>query len=205
MSDIRKIQQKRSFFFIVITTITFNWQCYGMYTAGLTLAEKLAAANLSAAGTSSDPLYLVIKHTRKNTAPDTASTETLSSRLFWTLLQIALSVGVPYIFNKLTEDPEVINLTKQERQIELELKNHPNYVEVTLLQEQSKAASRLNDNEERRQQLVLQDLQRRLHVEQKINEYRECAKTGTTPTERDGCQQIYESYLNNYNIYFSSK
>lgn len=110
------------------------------------------------------------------------------------------------------EDPELKSLTIEKKKKDLELKNHPNYIAIHLLEKEIvtkekeiEIKERNNEAEKIKQNLVLDNLERRMHVENRIEKFGECAKNGTTPEERKNCQMIHDSYMSTYEAYFSTK
>jgi hypothetical protein len=100
------------------------------------------------------------------------------------------------------EDPVIKALNLEERQRRAALESHPDYITVNVLEKKHQAGERANIIERDRQALVLQELQRRVHVEDKMDHYRNCASSGATPEERNNCEKIYQSYARTYHAYF---
>jgi hypothetical protein len=112
---------------------------------------------------------------------------------------------VTHTINRYYEDPEIKNLNIQLAKKDLELKNHPDYIETMLLETKIEAGDKCNKIEERRQALIHQQLQYQMHVEDRIEKFSECTRNGITPQEREGCQKIHDLYMQKYNIYFSAQ
>ncbi len=103
------------------------------------------------------------------------------------------------------EDTELKNLTKQKKIKDLELKNDPNYVALTLFEKKTEVQRNANDAEEQRQLLVHQELKYRMHVEDKIKEFGLCSRDSSTQEDRDNCKMIHDNYVKRYNAYFSAQ
>jgi hypothetical protein len=103
------------------------------------------------------------------------------------------------------EDPQLKNLTIEKKKKDLELKSHPNYIATHLLEKNVEIKERNNEAEKVKQDLVLTNLERRIHVESRIEKFGDCAKNGITAEERKNCQMIHDSYMSTYEAYFSTK
>lgn len=186
MFIVSKIKNKKAFLLQIIALSAFSGQCYGSQIYdGYKQINSTLKDNPILSAVVCGVLAAAVTHVTDNYLKNPEMTELDKQEKIVKL--------------------ELDNLNKQEKIIDLELKNDPEYVKIGLLKKHNKVIKQQNQNEEERQRLVLQNLERRLHVEEKISEYRECATTGATQEERDDCQRIYENYLKSYISYFPTE
>jgi hypothetical protein len=179
MFSLAKIKNKKSLFLSIMLLSTFSKQCYGM--------EEL----LKNLGSKENPIHIVTSEQKTNTPPEENS---MYYKIGWTLLPIVATTAANYMYNKYNEDPEMTALIKQEKQIELELKNHENYVPMTLLHQKNDAEEKANRNKETNLSLEIKRAQLLGHYQEEMNKFLQCTEKGSSQMERSFCKDMYERH-----------
>ncbi len=181
MFSLSKIKNKKSFFLPIILFFAFSSQCYGM--------EDFLKGGL---GDKDNPIHIVTFQQKT----DSSSEENSGYyRLGWTLLPIVAGATVNYAYNKWNEDPEMTALTKKEKQMELDLKNHPDYSNVYILQQRNIAQEKINNTREKQLELNVKEAQLVQHHQDELTKFLRCDKTMFTQNFCDYMTNIHQHML----------
>jgi hypothetical protein len=120
---------------------------------------------------------------------DKPSKETSS---YWETGKFLASIITPIIINhlyqKYTQDPELTALNKQEKQIELQIKSHPDYTAISLQQQKNKSIERAHRNKEKELELGIKEAQLIQHHKDELVRFLRC-------DQQEGFTADYCSYL----------
>ena len=174
MFSLSKIKNKKSFFLSILLLSAFSVEhCYGMGDRG----------------TPEKPFFITASNGNTPTQK-----ESFYYKIGWVILPVAASAMFHFMLNKYNEDPELNNLNKEEKKIELELKKHPNYPEINLLHQKNEEETKANQNKQTYLALELQKAQLLEHHQEKSAYFLQCAENGSSQRERNYCQDMHERH-----------
>ena len=179
MFSLAKIKNKKSFFLPIIILFALNAECYGM--------EKTVQEVIASLGSKDNPVHIVSSDGR--TPPQE---ESLYYKAAWTILPIAAGAALNFIINKYNEDPELTTINKEEKKIELKLKEHPDYPAITLLHQKNAAENKANQNKQAYLSLKVQEAQLLEHHQENMSKFLQCTEHGSSEKERNYCADMYE-------------
>lgn len=113
--------------------------------------------------------------------------------VLWTVATcVAIKYGMEYGFQYWNTDPETKALEKKEREIEVQIKNHPDYISIKLQQEKNDATEKANIHKEKQLQLTERRAKMVQYHNQEIDRYIKCDSFYT----EEFCSDMKKFHLN---------